>query len=88
MKLSLRALPAEMINPARLDKWLLECCRREGVDQLAVRKIRQFGPACLRDQSTLDSAVSELTELGRVKTITEGKRKLVQVNPALLRATA
>ncbi len=82
--LSELALTPEQANPARLEGWLADYCMRERVDRVSTRDIQQFGPGSLRDKKAIQEAVQELTELGRARLITEGKRKLIQINPALL----
>jgi len=78
------AMPAELTNPARLECWLLDYCRREGTDSVPTREIQRCGPNGLRDKSVIVAAIKELAELGRARLATEGKRKAAQLNPALL----
>jgi len=78
------AMPAELANPARLDSWLLDYCRRENTDKVPTKAVQQFGPGGLRDKASVDDAVKELAELGRARLVKDGKRKLIQINPALL----
>ena len=78
------ALPAEIANSARLDAWLLDRCRRQYTDKVTIRCIQQFGPRDLREKITLTPAVAGLEELGRLRTISDGRKKLIQINPALL----
>jgi putative DNA primase/helicase len=78
------ALPAEMANGMRLDKWLIDHCRRNGLAAVPIRKIQQYGPAGLRDKAALDAAVRYLEELNRVRLIPIDKRKDLYVNPKLL----
>ena len=78
------AMPAELANPARLDSWLLGYCKREKTDKVPTKAVQQFGPGGLRDKASIDDAVKELTELGRARLVKDGKRKLIQINPALL----
>jgi len=82
------AMPAELANPARLESWMVAYCKRENTDKVPTREIQQFGPGGLRDKDTFIKAVSELAELGRARLIQDGKRRLIQVNPALLTAAA
>lgn len=78
------ALPAELANPARLESWLLDYCQRESTDTVSTREIQRCGPHGLRDKSVIDSAIKELSELGRAKLVQDGKKKAVQINPALM----
>lgn len=82
--LSELALTPEQANPARLEVWILDYCKRERVDKVSTRDVQQFGPAGLRDKQAIQQALQELTELGRMRLVIEGRRKLIQVNPALL----
>ena len=78
------AMPPEVANPARLESWLLDYCRREKTDAVPTRKVQQFGPGGLRDKATYTEAIKELADLGRVRLVHQGKKRTVQVNPALL----
>lgn len=80
------AVPSAVANPARLELWLLDYCRRKGTDKVATRDIQQYGPGCLRDRAIYTEALEELEELGRARLVQEGKKRLVQINPALLGA--
>lgn len=72
------ATPDVQIDAMRLDAWLLQ--RGEGTTST-----REAQRGALRDKARLDSALNELQELGRVRVTTHGKRKLIEVNPALLK---
>ena len=76
------ALPAELADAARLDSWLIEYCRRERTHFVGKNHTRQHGP--LRNGDALDAAIRELVELDRVRLVKDGKRRTIQVNPALL----
>jgi putative DNA primase/helicase len=78
------AMPAELANPARLESWLLDFCQREGTDSVPTREIQRCGPNGLRDKAVIADAIKELADLGRVKLVQDGKKKAVQINPALL----
>ena len=78
------ALTPEQLNPSRLEDWLLDYCKREGVDSVPTREVQRNGPNALRDKKTATEAITQLTELGRVRIVTDGKKKLIQINPALL----
>ena len=82
------AMPAELANPARLEGWLLDYCKRENTDKVPTRAIQQFGPGGLRNKATFLEAIQELAELGRARLVQDGKKRLVQINPALLVAGA
>lgn len=80
------SMPPELANPARLELWMLDYCMRENTDRVPTRQIQQFGPSGLRDKEVVKKAVSELKELGRARFLQDGKRREVQINPALLTA--
>ena len=79
------ALPVELANAARLDRWLIEHCRREQVQEAGKRYVRQHGP--LRDGASLDAAIHELAEHDRVRIVKDGKRIGIRINPALIEVT-
>lgn len=78
------AMPAELANPARLESWMLDYCRREKTDSVPTREVQQFGPGGLRDKATYTEAIKELAELGRARLVHDGRKRAVQINPALL----
>jgi putative DNA primase/helicase len=78
------AMPAELANPARLEAWMLAYCKREDTDKVPTRDVQRGGPAGLRDKSALTVAITALTELGRARLLQDGKKRMVQINPALL----
>ena len=78
------AMPAELENPARLEAWLLDYCKRENTDTVPTREVQRHGPGGLRDKTIIADAITELTELGRARLVQDGKKKLIQLNPALL----
>ena len=78
------AMPVELANPARLETWMLDYCKRENTDRVPTRQIQQFGPGGLRDKSALTEAIKELAELGRARLVIDGKKRAVLINAALL----
>jgi putative DNA primase/helicase len=82
------AMPAELANPMRLEKWMLDYCRREGTDKVPTREVERHGPSGLRNKAIINEAVKELAELGRARTVQDGKKKLIQINPVLLAGDA
>jgi putative DNA primase/helicase len=76
------ALPAELADATRLDRWLIERCRRERTHLVSTREAQRRSP--IRDKEKLAAALRELEELDRVKVAQEGRRKTIKVNPALL----
>jgi putative DNA primase/helicase len=82
------AMPPELANPARLETWMLDYCRREHTDKVPTREVQQFGPGGLRDKATCTEAIKELAELGRARLVHDGRKRAIQINPALLTAAA
>ena len=78
------AMPAELANPARLEKWLIEYCKREGTDKVPTREVQRMGPGGLRDKATFMEAAQELAELGRARLMQDGKKRLIQIRRELL----
>ena len=79
------ALPAELADAARLDGWLIEYCRRVRTRLVPTLEAQRFGP--VRDKEKLATALRELEELDRVKVVQEGRRRTIQLNPALVGVT-
>ena len=80
------AMPAELANPARLESWLLEWCKRAGIGEVPTKAVQQYGPSGLREKAPIDAAVNELAELGRARLVKVGRKKLIQIRPELLGA--
>ena len=78
------AMPAELVNPARLESWMLDYCRREQTNAVPTREVQQFGPGGLRNKATYTQAIKELAELGRARLVQDGRKRLIQINPTLL----
>lgn len=78
------ALPAELANAARLDRWLIEYCRRERTRIVPRREVQRCGPNGLRDKVALEGALQELVEAGRVRVVRDGRNRNVEVNPILI----
>lgn len=83
------ALPVELADATRLDRWLLDYCCRQKTNIVPRREVqRNVTPVHLRQKALLDAALRELIEAGRVLLVQEGRRKEIHVNPALLEAGA
>jgi putative DNA primase/helicase len=76
--------PPALAAAIRLDNWLLNEARTTGDARIATTRIYQYGPACLRDSRVLKAALATLNERGRARPETQGRRRYVVVNPALL----
>ncbi len=79
------ALPEEQADAVRLDCWLINYGKREKTNIIPRREVqRNVTPGHLRQKATLDIALAELVESGRVRLIQEGRRKEIHINPVLL----
>jgi putative DNA primase/helicase len=78
------SLPDGLANAGMLEDWLLNHCKTKGVDIVSTRTVAQYGPAKLRDKSTLTAAIDELIGHGRAVLIQVGKKREIQINPKLL----
>lgn len=76
------ALPAEMADAVRLDKWLIEYCRREQTHCVGRRYVQQHG--AVRDGARLNAAIGDLESLDRIQLRKDGKQRSIWLNPALL----
>ncbi|MCP4466882.1 MAG: DUF3987 domain-containing protein, partial [Halieaceae bacterium] len=79
------ALPKEQADAVRLDNWLIDYSKREKTNTIPRREVqRNVTPGHLRQKGTLDIALAELVENGRVRIIQKGRRKEIHINPVLL----
>jgi putative DNA primase/helicase len=78
------AMPDELANPARLEKWMVDYCKRENTDKVPTREVQRLGPGGLRDKATFTAAVQELQDLGRARMVQEGKKRLIQIRREVL----
>ncbi len=77
------ALPEPIADAVRIERYMIDCCRRNGTDQLRRRDLQREGP--IRDGRRLDAALGELTSVHRARLFNADGRKSISVNPALLR---
>ena len=73
-------LPQVVLDADRLESWLIDCNHKE---ELSTRYIQRHSP--IRDKKRIDPALEELESLNRIKLVQEGKRKLIKVNPMVLK---
>jgi putative DNA primase/helicase len=76
------ALPSELADAVRLESWLIGYCRVNGKHTVPTRDVQRLGP--VRDKDRLRTAVQELEELDRARISSNGRRKQISINPALL----
>ena len=77
-------LPVEFKNAFILQNWIKNYCQMSQLSQLSQRIVLKEGPNQLRDKQIRDAALKILEEHGSVILITEGKKKIIKVNPKLL----
>lgn len=80
--------PPALAAAVRLDEWLCREARAAKTDRIPTRRIFQYGPKCARDSQAFKAIVAVLTERGRARLVTEGRRRYVAINPTLLDGTA
>jgi putative DNA primase/helicase len=73
-------LPQVVLDAVRLESWLIHFKHKE---ELSTRYIQRCGP--FRDKKLIDPALAELESLYRIKLVQEGRRKLIKVNPMVLK---
>ena len=78
------AVPTEVFNQIRLEKWLLDYCKQNRTGKVQTKIFQQKGPSSLRKKALIDSAVNELEELGRARIIKDGNQRFIQIRPELL----
>jgi len=79
------ALPQELLNAVRLEKWLINECHSKKTDFITITRIQQYGPYKIRRNTQLEAAISELQALGRVRLQQKNNNhKVIKVNPILL----
>ena len=77
-------LPVEFKNAFILQNWIRNYCQMSQLSQLSQRIVLKEGPNQLRDKQIRDDALKILEEHGSLILITEGKKKIIKVNPKLL----
>ena len=75
------ATPREISDACKLDRWLIDRSRRSGTRVFELRELQRIGPNSTRKKQSLDAAVAELVEAGRVRYIDV---KRIEVRPELL----
>lgn len=70
---------------ARLDAWLIERCKEQCTNRVSTRDVLQLCPSTkLRKIAQLMPVLEELIDADRASLVTEGRRKLIVINPKLL----
>lgn len=79
------AMPTELSDAMRVIRWAVEYCRAQGGSEVATRDLQRLGP--VRNKDRLDAALRELQGYHHIRLRTDGKRKLVEINPAVVEVT-
>jgi hypothetical protein len=78
------SMPVELAAAARIEDWLVKQCKSSRTNIISRGELQQYGPFGLRDKKSIDSTISELSELGRARDIKNGRKREIHINPALL----
>lgn len=68
----------------RFDEWLRAEAQRLQASRIPTRRIFQFGPRTVRDIAMFKASIALLTERGRARLESDGRKRHVAINPALL----
>jgi putative DNA primase/helicase len=77
-------VPAPLAAAIKLDAWLRAEALAIASGRIPTRRIRQYGPAAVRDDIGFQAAMRELEHRGRARFERDGKQRLIVLNPALL----
>ena len=72
----------ELSDAARLDAWMLAHLRETHQTAVGKRYLQQFGP--IRESARLTAALDELVDLDHARLVKDGRRTMIEINPALL----
>ena len=76
------ALPDTTLKMIRFDEWFINHCKVNQTSTVSTREAQQFSP--LRKKTELDAALKELQLLDRLRIMTDGKQRVIELNPLLL----
>lgn len=76
------ATPEAAIDAKRLSDWLARYCREQKTASVNQRTAQAYGP--VRKSDRFQKALAELEDAHHAARIPDGKKKLIQINPALL----
>lgn len=74
--------PQNMRDAARVEAWSVRYLRGMDTDKISPREIQRLGP--VREKQGLDDALRELEDLGRIRMVKDGRKKLVQLRTEVL----
>ncbi|MDD5394432.1 MAG: YfjI family protein [Thiothrix sp.] len=78
------AVPTDISNAIKLDAWIIDYCRTHYTDNISRRDLQRLAPNKVRNGINLDKALDELADANRVQVRTEGRKSIIDINPALL----
>ena len=76
------AIPLEQEHAQKVEERLIARCRNGGTSEITKREFQQKGS--VRDAKPLGAALNILEDLERCRVFKDGKKILIQINPALL----
>ena len=82
------ALPRELSNAVRLERWVVGQCHQTGSKEVSTRDAIRCGPTTTRSKGALDEALRTLKDLDRCCVVQDGKRRMIQIHPNLLLSNA
>lgn len=80
------ALPIELSDAMRVIRWAVDFCQNQGVAEVTTRELQRSGPVRIKDR--LRAALAVLSEHNHIRLRTDGKRKLVEIHPAVAKGLA
>jgi len=76
------AVSPEEANAITLDAWMVDRCRSNSSNEISRRELQREGP--VRKPRDLEQALLFLSSLFRCRAVKDGKKLIIQINPALL----
>ena len=76
------AIPLDQEHAQKVEEWLIANYRITGASEITKREFQQKGS--VRDAKPLAAALNILEDLERCRVFKDGKKILIQINPALL----
>ncbi|UTA47446.1 DUF3987 domain-containing protein [Simiduia sp. 21SJ11W-1] len=78
------SLSAELTRACKLDCWLIDYFGSQHTAEISAREAQRHGPASTRTKEGLLQALAVLEDLDRVRVLSNGRKKAITINPALL----
>ena len=80
-------VPDAVSNAILLERWLRAEALRTGDERIPTREIRRLGPNAVRQDAELSAALAELATRQRARFRRKGKRRFIEINPAIVTDT-